>query len=188
MNLAEIEAFTIANGEGHAFAHALRLKKLVEQIDEGLDYDRPALEIAIYLHDWGAFSIFRQPDVEHALRSRQVVEEQVLPIDGLPEGAATIVLEAIELHDYRDQRPPASTEALLLREADMLDFLGAIGLAREFARGPHNLDQCLDRAARRLEVIKDRFTLPAAQAIAAQRIAEMERAIARLMDESFGYL
>jgi hypothetical protein len=41
-----------------------------------------------------------------------------------------ILLETIELHDYRDMRPTQSNEALLLREADMLEFLGLIGMAR----------------------------------------------------------
>jgi len=188
MDLAEIEAFTIANGEGHAFAHACRLKKLVEQIDADLVYNRQALEYAIYLHDWGAFSIYRRPGEDHALRSRQIVESEVMPIPGLPDSAVPVVLEAIELHDYRDLRPPISAEALLLREADMLDFLGAVGLAREFARGPHNLRKCYDRAVQRLAVIRGRFTLPASQVIAAQRIAEMERGMARLLEECFGYL
>ena len=188
MDLTEIEAFTIANGEGHAFAHVRRLKKLVEQIDAGLVYDRRALEFAIYLHDWGAFAIYRRPGEEYALRSRQIVESEVLPIAGLPDSILPVVLEAIELHDYRDLRPPVSPEALLLREADMLDFLGAVGLAREFAGGPHNLRLCYERAAERLAVIRDRFTLPAVQLIAVQRMDEMERGLARLSEECFGYL
>jgi uncharacterized protein len=106
----------------------------------------------------------------------------------MPDSIVPVVLEAIELHDYRDLRPPVSPEALLLREADMLDFLGAVGLAREFARGPHNLRQCCDRAVERLAVIRDRFTLPAAQLIAVQRIDEMERGLDRLREECFGYL
>ena len=80
--------------------------------------------------------------MEHAIRSCQIVEAEILPHLDLSSTQKAILLEAIELHDYRDMRPTQSNEALLLREADMLDFLGMIGMARDFARGPRNVETC----------------------------------------------
>ena len=153
-----------------------------------LQPDWLALEYAAYLHDWGAFPRYLQPGVSHALRSRQVAESEILPQAGLDAAANQRILEAIELHDYRDTRPAASPEALLLREADFLDFLGAVGLARECAWGPNNLRTCLERAARRKDLLADRLTLPAAQAIAAVRLARMDQILAWLEEESEGDL
>ncbi len=37
------------------------------------------MELAAYMHDWGAFPVYIQKGVEHAIRSRQVVEMEILP-------------------------------------------------------------------------------------------------------------
>ena len=99
-----------------------------------------------------------------------------------------ILLEAIELHDYRDTRPTRSKEALLLREADMLEFLGMIGMARDFARGPRDLQACYRRVLDRRYGIQGRFTIPCAQQIARVRFERMEQALQWLNEESFGIL
>jgi hypothetical protein len=88
------------------------------------------MELAGYMHDWGAFPKYIQKDVEHAVRSRQVVESAILPYLNLTTDQKETLLETIELHDYRDMRPTKSNEALLLRDADMLEFLGMMGVAR----------------------------------------------------------
>jgi HD superfamily phosphodiesterase len=140
LTLDDIIQMTVDVGEDWAVAHAERLLRLIEQIGSDLPYDQEVMELAAYMHDWGAFPAYVQKDVEHAIRSRQVVEAEILSQLDLTSAQKEILLEAIELHDYRDQRPTKSNEALLLREADMLEFLGMIGMAREFARGPKNVD------------------------------------------------
>ena len=153
-----------------------------------IPYDSYLMELAAYLHDWGAFPKYIQKDVEHALRSRQVVEREILPYLDLTEERKAILLETIELHDYRDPRSPKSKEALLLREADMLEFLGMIGMAREFARGPKNVEVCYKRILSRRYGIQGRFTIPRAQEIGQVRLERMEQSLQWLLDESFGAL
>ena len=126
--LDDIIEMTQRDGESWAVAHARRLLQLINEIGRDLPYDSQALTLATYLHDWGAFSRYAQKGVEHALRSRQVAESKILPHMNLNPATQEIILEAIELHDYRDTRPTVSNEALLLREADMLEFLGMIGM------------------------------------------------------------
>jgi HD superfamily phosphodiesterase len=140
------------------------------------------------MHDWGAFSSYSQKGVEHAVRSRQVVESDILPHLILTENQKAVLLETIELHDYRDMRPTQSNEALLLREADMLEFLGMIGMARDFARGPRNIETCYKRILGRQADIRDRFTLPRAQEIAQRRLERMDESLRWLEEESFGVL
>jgi HD superfamily phosphodiesterase len=125
--LDNIIQMTLQAGENWAVAHAKRLLELIKQIGVDLPYDSHVMELATYMHDWGAFPQYIQKQVEHAIRSRQVVEMEILPRLDLTPAQNTILLEAIELHDYRDTRPTTSNEALLLREADMLEFLGMIG-------------------------------------------------------------
>lgn len=184
----DIIQMTMQVGEVWAIAHAKRLIELVKQINDGLPYDLQIMELAAYMHDWGAFPKYLQKDVEHAFRSRQVVESAILPFLNLTADRKEILLETIEFHDYRDMRSTNSNEALLLREADMLEFLGAIGMAREFARGPKNVEVCYKRILSRRDVIQNRFTLPRAQEIARSRLGRMETCLGWLVEESFGVM
>lgn len=188
LSIVEIDNLTQEYGESWAAAHVQRLLKLIDQIGVGMDYDRQAILWAVYLHDWGAFPRFSQPNCEHALRSKQVAETEILPQVDLPPNVKAKIVEAIELHDYRDKRSVPSTEALLLREADFLDFLGVIGIAREFAKGPKNIQKSYQQILKRRDEIKDRFTIPSARLIAVARLARMDDFFKALLDESFGYL
>jgi uncharacterized protein len=186
--LDDIIEMTQRDGESWAVAHARRLLQLINEIGRDLPYDSQALTLATYLHDWGAFSRYAQKGVEHALRSRQVAESEILPHMNPHPATQEIILEAIELHDYRDTRPTVSNEALLLREADMLEFLGMIGMARDFARGPKDVEACYRRILKRRDGIQGRFTIPCAQEIARVRLVRMEQCLRWLEEESFGYL
>lgn len=182
-----LRELTIELGEGWAYPHVCRVLRLVQEIGAGLPYDSIVILYAAFLHDWGAFPHYRQPGVDHALRSRQIAEMEILPRTNLSGSARQSVLDAIALHDYRDPRPAAG-EALLLREADMLDMLGVIGIVREFAWGPNNLRKCYERILARRTGIAGRLTLPKAQAIAAIRLASMEQTLGQLIEDSFDIL
>jgi HD superfamily phosphodiesterase len=188
LDLADLEAMTLADGEGWALPHVRRIVRLIREIGADLAYDAHALTIAAYLHDWGAFPRYRQPGVEHTLRSRQVAEAEVLPQMDLTSAQIALILDAIERHDYRDPRPAPSTEALLLREADFLDFIGAIGFARAFAWGPNDLAACYCRIQSRRDALQDRFTLPRARELAATRLARLAQCLDWLQEESLGEL
>jgi HD superfamily phosphodiesterase len=188
LHIEDVIRLTGEIGEDWAIAHAKRLIELIKQISDGLPFDEEIIELAAYMHDWGAFPKYRQKDVEHAIRSRQVVEAEILPRLSLTRQQKQVLLETIELHDYRDQRLTTSNEALLLREADMLEFLGMIGMARDFARGPRNVETCTRRIIARREAIQGRFRLPRAQSIARVRLERMEIGLQWLDEESFGIL
>jgi len=188
LTLDHIIQMTLQTGENWAVAHAKRLLELIKQIGVDLPYDSHVMELTTYMHDWGAFPRYIQKNVEHAIRSRQFVELEILPRLDLTHAQKTILLEAIELHDYRDTRPTTSNEALLLREADMLEFLGTIGMARDFARGPRDLHACYRRVLDRRYGIEGRLTLPRAQEIARVRFERMEQSLQWLLEESFGHL
>ena len=186
-DLPHLRAMTIEYGEGWGYPHVCRVLRLVGEIAADTTCDENVVHYAAYLHDWGAFPRYRQAGVDHAIRSKQIAETEILPHTGLSASARQAVLEAIALHDYRDIRP-AYNEALVLREADMLDFLGVIGIAREFAWGPNNLRTCYERILARRSGIAGRLTLPKAKGIAAQRLASMEQTLRQLIEESFDIL
>jgi|WetSurMetagenome_2_1015567.scaffolds.fasta_scaffold26650_3 uncharacterized protein len=188
INISHLRDLTIEYGEGWGYPHVCRVLRLAEEIGTGLAYDQNILLYAAYLHDWGAFPHYSKAGVEHALRSMQVAETEILPHTTLPENDQQAILDAVALHDYRDLRPATAPESLLLREADMLDMLGAVGVLREFAWGPNDLKVCCARAMARRDGIVGRLTLPRAKSMAEARLTCMERLFSELISESFGIL
>lgn len=186
LTLTDIQSLTAEADDGWGMPHFERLRKLIPLIAEDRDYDRDVIEWAVYLHDWGAFTRYAQPGVDHALRSRQVVDTDILPHADFPAEKIPLLLEVIEHHDYRDPAPVYSFEARLFREADFLDFLGAVGMAREFAWGPGDLSVVVRRIHARMDGIRGRFTLPTARRMAETRLAEMETFLTSLQDEGLG--
>src|SRR5512147_947219 len=95
LTLDDIIQMTLEVGEDWAVAHAERLLKLIEQIGGDLPYDFQVMELAAYMHDWGAFPRYIQKNVEHAVRSRQVVEVEILRYLDLTPAQKETLLEAI---------------------------------------------------------------------------------------------
>jgi uncharacterized protein len=185
LSLSDIIQRTQQDGGDWAVAHARRLVELIHDIGKEIAFNQDAVTLAAYLHDWVAFPQYAQPGVSHALRSRQVAETEILPRVDLPAPVIRIVLEAIELHDYRDARQTQSSEVLLLREADMLEFLGILGIAREFAWGHHDMAGSYQRILQRRAGIVGRFTLPHARRIAEVRLEHMDSCLSWLNEEGY---
>lgn len=188
INISHLRDLTIEHGEGWGYPHVCRVLRLIDEIGTGLVYDKDVTLYATYLHDWGAFPRYRQPEVAHALRSMQVAELEILPFTNLSAEARQGVLDAISLHDYRDPRPAQAIESLLLREADMLEMLGVVGILREYACGPNDLRICYERVVARRVGIARRLSLPRAKVIAEARLASMDQMLALFEEESFGHL
>ncbi len=175
--VASLEAEMRGLGEGWAVDHAHRLLALAARVGPDVPHDHRVLTLAAWTHDWGAFAHHAVPGTDHATRSAEVVEGR---LDGwaLDGAARAALLEAISHHDYRDVRPVRSPEALLLREADMLDMLGVVGMARDFTWGPRELSVCRERIQHRLDTIPGRLTLPIARELGRRRAERMTATLA----------
>src|SRR5262245_41952409 len=127
---AKVAALTGKYGGEYALHHAQRLIRLVEAIGVGLNYDCEAIWLAAHMHDWGTFPHWSREGMPHSRRSRDLAEEHLRKLK-CPAPTLSRVLEAIEYHHGgADER---SLEAVLLRDADALDGMGAMGILREFA-------------------------------------------------------
>jgi uncharacterized protein len=185
----KVESLTIEYGGPWIFNHVQRVLNLIKIIGENINYDEEATWYATYLHDWGACPQFNPEKVElrHELRSRRVAET-ILSDCELSDSTKNIIFEAIENHDYRTCNHINYIETTLLREADFLDFLGTIGIAREFARGPKDLKICYEQVIARRDGVINKLTLPKAKRIAEIRVVKMNEFLELLTKESFGYL
>lgn len=195
INRKRIAALTSEYGGDWAVQHAERLIRLVETIGEGLDYDAEAIWIAAHMHDWGTLPKWARGGVTHSERSRELAE-QYLRQCKCPSRLVDKVLETIEYHHGgADER---CIEAVLLRDADALDGLGAIGVLREFAMVPAEWNGCysiptgwgmrgaLERVRLRLENNPKIVRLPKSRQLARRRAREMSRILSAFEEESFG--
>lgn len=183
LNKAEIIRLTQEYGGGWGLNHTSRLLQLIHDIGQDLVYDSEALWLAAHLHDWGAYVPWVQKEVDHVQRSMQVVEPFLADL-GCPEEMERLVLECILLHHTPGS--DRSLESILLRDADALDFLGVVGVLRNFSMNPRDLRKGFEETKRRQNKLSALLVLDKAKAIAAERVREMDTLLARFEMETLG--
>jgi uncharacterized protein len=179
----EIVRLTENYGGSWGLNHTRRLLHLISIIGEGLEYNPEVVWVAAHLHDWGGYPRWAQLGVDHALRSRQIAEEFLVQKGYAPDLLAA-TLECIEYHHGGD--PHRRIEALLLSDADALDFLGVVGVLRDFSKKPGDLRKAYEAVLERKEKLLQSICLESSWAIVAQRLASMERLLATFEEETFG--
>ncbi|UCD77773.1 MAG: HD domain-containing protein [Desulfobacterales bacterium] len=116
----------------HDWEHTLRVRRLCERIGavEGVDMD--VVLVAAYLHDIGRS---HQDDsngaVCHAEEGARLAGSMLEQL-ALTAGQKKNVLHCIRSHRYRGNHEPRTPEARVLFDADKLDAIGAVGVARAF--------------------------------------------------------
>lgn len=127
----------------HDWDHTLRVLKLAHRIadKETRPVDLLILDLAVYLHD-----IARQKEdesggeIDHAHEGVELAR-RVLQKEGYSEFVIKRVCECIQTHRFRKEKreiQPQTVEAEILYDADKLDCIGAIGVARAFAFAGEN--------------------------------------------------
>ena len=117
--------------------HQPRLYALATLVGEGLAYDDDVVFAAAWLHDLGVF-VGHRPEEPAALAAwdnvRYAMEQApaVLHSCGFPTTKVADVVEAIRTH--QPHLEPSMIEGVILRDADILEQLGAIGILRVVAK------------------------------------------------------
>jgi uncharacterized protein len=180
---AEIARLTEEHGGQWGINHTHRLLHLVEDIGAGLTYDQEVVWTAAHLHDWGAYPPWAQSGVDHVVRSVQVARA-FLPEKGFPPDFAAAVLDCIEFHHQAGSE--RRLESILLRDADALDFLGVVGVLRDFAKQPKDMRKAYETVHQRMDKLPGVIVLEKAKAIAARRLQEMQSLLQSFEKDSFG--
>lgn len=115
------------------FSHQLRLYELARGLAEEREYDDDVLFGGAWMHDLGVFIGHRPEDPEALSRWDNVAyainrAPELLLRFGFPADKIPRVLEVIRTH--LPSTAPTSFEGSLLREADILERLGAVGILR----------------------------------------------------------
>lgn len=151
---------------------------------EGLAIDPDVLFAAAFTHDIGAIGEFQMEGVDHAVRSVEIAEP-MLREAGFPADKLPAVKEAILGHMH-DRQPSKGNEAILLHDADTLDFLGSVGVARRLAVTGSATDYAggVGRIREFADKLPGRLVTKAAQEMAVKRVAEMREFLATLDAET----
>lgn len=121
----------------HDFDHIERVVALARRIAAAEGADEEIVRVAALLHDWGRAEADAQGRDHAAVAAARAAA--LLRAEGRPEPWISRVTHAIAAHRFRTAPAPRTLEAQVLFDADKLDAIGAIGIARAFAYGgAHN--------------------------------------------------
>jgi uncharacterized protein len=131
ITIAEARRYYEGADAVHDFDHVLRVLALAERIGRAEGADMEIVRAAALLHDAGREQAEAQA-LDHAAfaadRAREILA-------GRPLAKVEAVAHAIAAHRFRTGPQPATLEAQVLFDADKLDAIGAVGVARAFAYG-----------------------------------------------------
>ena len=177
-----IERLFAGNADGHDAQHTLRVcqnaRFLLESCPEA---DAFVVLLAALLHDADDYKLLRTENNENA---RTFLREQ-----GIPEETADTICETINMVSFSKNRGkrPETPEGKIVQDADRLDALGAVGIARTFAYGGkagRPLEDSIRHFYEKLFLLKDEMNTDAARQIAARRHAYMEAFIREYDNET----
>lgn len=178
----------------HDWQHNLRVMAMCERIGHEEGADMTILRLAALLHDIGRAEERRTGECHAEISAR--LAGTLLRDEGLTEEQTSSIQRAILAHRFRKDRPPVTLEEKILFDADKLDSIGAIGVARAFAYSgvlgqPIQSDQAEQHTPFKeyewkLTRIKDRLYTKTAQEIAEERHRFMVRFFEQWKEEVHG--
>ena len=202
----------LASDPVHGFDHVLRVYRMAERLAQAEGADLEIVRAAALLHDAEGSQTSGgdegRGDHHHASAefARQVLEDEGWGVERI-----AAVQHCIRAHRFRDPlEPPQTLEAQVLFDADKLDVIGAIGVARTIAfdvvigqpiyaepserfltsgeKEPGEQHSSYHEYIFKLSKIKDRLFTPAARALAEERHRFLEEFFHRLAAEERGEL
>lgn len=184
----------------YKYGHQPRLYALTKQIAGRMEpapvCDDAVVIAAAYLHDLGVF-VGHRPEEPAALvawdhiayaceRAPSILAKFDFPAEKIPAVLACI-------REHLPQAEPSSFEATLLRDADILEQLGAIGILRTAAKLDsdtrfHLLEDVRRSLQRALDTLPAQLRLDAARELALPRIQLLRSFLLAVEDEAGPHL
>lgn len=183
------------------FGHQPRHYALACRLGEGMDFDDDVLFAAAWMHDLGVFLRHRPSDPEKLARWDHVPytisrTRELLTGWGFPVEKLERVAEAIRTHQPQAapaQDAPERIEAVLLRDADILEQLGAIGVLRSVVKVGRDtryetFSSVLPVLRRAVEQLPQKLRLNSSKNVAIPRVELLRHFISALEEEADGIL
>ncbi len=163
--IAYIEQLFQNNAGGHDAAHTLRVYQNALRIAQSEpDCDLEIVSLAALLHDADDHKLFH---TENNANARSFLEEH--KAEKIEEIITAI--NSVSFSQNRGKRPE-TLEGKIVQDADRLDAIGAVGIARTFAFGGEHgrsLDSSIQHFHDKLLLLKDEMNTAAARRLAEER-------------------
>lgn len=146
------------DGGSHSFEHVLRVRQLCLLIGQEEKADLDVLEAAALLHDIGRPQE-AETGVSHAITGADMAVA-FLATTSFPKEKLGSVASAIRTHRFSENLTPESLEGEILSDADKLDAIGALGLARAIAESlvrQRGLKGVVEHLCQKLLKLRDRM-------------------------------
>lgn len=179
----------LKEGTGHDYYHIERVVINARKILQTEHADSFLIELAAWLHDLGDYKLHNGIDKSKELITtflKSIVVEQSI---------INRVIEIVSQVSFSKGNKPSSIEAEIVQDADRLDAIGAIGIARCFAYGgsknrilyspdeKEKENSSIQHFYDKLFKLKDMMNTESAKLIAAKRHSFMEEYIAEFYRE-----
>ncbi len=159
---------TLFNGEstGHDVEHSLRVWRTAMRIAEQEHCNKEVVMLSSLLHDADDYKLFQTENYANA--------RTIMCRHRVPQKMQEEVIAAIDSVSFSKNkgRKPATIEGCIVQDADRLDAMGAVGIARTFAYGGkkgRSLAESLSHFDEKLFLLKDLLNTESARKIAEQR-------------------
>jgi uncharacterized protein len=189
----------------HDWEHTLRVVRLCNSIGQPEGADMLVLEIAAYLHDIGRDHQDKSKgNLCHAKKSACMALPLIQEVD-ISQLQKRNILHCIEAHRFREGPTPQTLEAKVLFDADKLDAIGAVGIARAylfagelgaFLHNPNLAPEETEAYTKddtgyreyivKLSKVKDRMLTDVGKQMAAERHVFMDTFFKRFLEEYDG--
>ncbi|MFT3945963.1 MAG: HD domain-containing protein [Agriterribacter sp.] len=174
-------------GTGHDYFHIERVVSVAGQIAEKENADIFLVGLAAWLHDVGDYKLHNGID-----RSEEMITGILKALD-VPEQTINKVIEIVSQVSFSKGKMADSLEAKIVQDADRLDALGAVGLARVFAYGGSRqreiynpvspAETSIQHFYDKLLKLKDRMNTTSGKAMAAERHIFLENFLQQFYKE-----
>ena len=129
IEIEEARQYYTDSDAAHDFDHVLRVLALAERIGQAEGAAMEIVRAAALLHDVAR----AEEERTGACHARMGAKRARQILAGHPADKVEAVAQAIAFHRFRDEVTPQTLEAKVLYDADKLDAIGAIGIARAYA-------------------------------------------------------
>ena len=170
------------NADGHGLEHALRVYRnamLIAETEQGAD--KQIVALGALLHDADDHKLFH---TENNANARRFLEAQ-----GVGQETADRICEAINAVSFSQNKGkrPGTIEGQIIQDADRLDAIGAVGVARCFAYGGEHarpMEDSIQHFYDKLLLLRDTLNTESAKRLAAQRHAFLEAFLREYLEET----
>ena len=196
-----VKKIYIKNDPAHDFAHIMRVYKNAEEICKKEESNRKLVLVSVLLHD-----IVKKTQSDRRTRSSADLSAEkarlILRKLKFSDNDIAIVSEAIKNHSFTKGKISTSIEGRILQDADRLDAIGAIGIARVFSvsgaknrefyepndpfsktRKPNDKKWALDHFFTKLLVLENTMNTKTGKIEANKRTKVLKNYLARLKEE-----